>query len=519
MYSNATTFRSKPISFEISNKFVTAFSGVVSFAHFIRKHPLVRSLTASVALVTRRSYNPFNFYNDFDLAVQSVLSVIHGFGAPQDSRILKADPGFKHALRDVASPATLSRWVHSFGDQCGSDLSEELLNRLPKHSKERIGSKEFDRLNCHLLDYALHGLSEDTQILIDADSTFLATYGTQQQSAYCGKNRSNGYFPLLVFLNGLPVHIQNAPGATDGRRLLEGCLPDILQTVREKFPHAPILVRADGGFNSEELISICDRHNTGFLSGFGGNSALENNLKSQLLHQVTEHGNEQLLHNMSFKLINELLFDAPLLTAEPRSYLDRKGSVHRFIGQVQSYRAPSWTKSRNLYYRLEENLQYNEIDLRYVQTNMSAQEIRFRCESDGVGKRAALVKNCPDEKATAALAIDLYDGLYCQRAQCELAIKEFKAVLADTSMSSESFFCNWFRLIIAAAAVHVLNDLRKKAFGRVHKQCFKSIRTIRKQLLCIPAILEEKKNILKVRLSPTYENYFAEFLQLIQVCE
>lgn len=519
MYSNATTFRSKPVSFEISNKFVTGFSGVVSVAHFIRKHPLVRNLTASVARVTGRSYNPFNFYNDFDLAVQSVLFVIHGFGTPQDSRILKADPGFKHALRDVASPATLSRWVHSFGDQCGSNLPEEILYSLPKHSRQRIGSNEFDQLNRHLLDHALSGLSGEASIVIDADSTFLATYGSQEQTAYCGKNRSNGYFPLFVFLNGQPVHIQNAPGATDGRRLLEGCLADILSAVRTKFPHAPILVRADGGFNSDELINICDRYDTGFLSGFSGNSALENNLKSQLLHQVIEPSNEELLHNISIQLIGELLFDAPLLVTEPRSYLNRKGSVHRFIGQVQSYRAPSWTKSRNLYYRLEENLQYNEIDLRYVQTNMSEQEIRFWCESDGVGKRTTLVKNCPDKKVTAALAIDLYDGLYCQRAQCELAIKEFKAVLADTSMSSESFFCNWFRLIIAAVAVHVVDDLRKKAFGNARKQYFKSIRTIRKQLLRIPAVLEEKKKVLKIKLSPTYGDSYTEFLQLIQACE
>ena len=85
MYSNATTFRSKPVSFEIANKFVSGFSGVVSIAHFIRNHPLVGSLTATVASVTSRSYNPFNYYDDFDLAVQSVLSVIHGFGAPQVS--------------------------------------------------------------------------------------------------------------------------------------------------------------------------------------------------------------------------------------------------------------------------------------------------------------------------------------------------------------------------------------------------------------------------------------------------
>lgn len=109
MYSNATTFKSKPVSFEITNKFVTGFSGVVSIAHFIRNHPLVGSLTASVARVTSRSYNPFNYYDDFDLAVQSVLAVIHGFGALQNSRNLKADLGFKQALRDVASPATLPR--------------------------------------------------------------------------------------------------------------------------------------------------------------------------------------------------------------------------------------------------------------------------------------------------------------------------------------------------------------------------------------------------------------------------
>lgn len=85
-----------------------------------------------------------------------------------------------------------------------------------------------------------------------------------------------------MFLNGQAVHIQNALGAADGRRLLEGCLTDILQVVREKFPNAPILVRADGGFNSDKLINICNHHKTGFLSGFSGNAALEKTLKSQL---------------------------------------------------------------------------------------------------------------------------------------------------------------------------------------------------------------------------------------------
>lgn len=111
------------------------------------------------------------------------------------------------------------------------------MNTLPKYSKLRIGSREFDQLNRHLLEHTLEGLPEDTLIVIDADSTFLPTYGNQQQTAYCGKNRSNGYFPLIVFLNGQTVHIQNAPGATDGRRLLEGCLDGILQTVRTKFPY------------------------------------------------------------------------------------------------------------------------------------------------------------------------------------------------------------------------------------------------------------------------------------------
>lgn len=197
---------------------------------------------------------------------------------------------------------------------------------------------------------------------------------------------------------------------------------------------------------------------------------MEEKLKSQLLRQFVEEDNKDLLSGISIKLIDEVLFTAPLLSSRSASYLGRKGSIHHFIGEVRSYKASSWKQSRSLCYRLEENPEYNEIDLRYVQTNMSAQEIRFWCDSDGVGKRRAKVKNCPDDEATATLAIDLYDGLYCQRAQCEPAIKEFKAVLADTSMNSENFFCNWFRLIIAAVAEHVLDDLRKKAFGPEHKQ-------------------------------------------------
>lgn len=86
-------------------------------------------------------------------------------------------------------------------------------------------------------------------------------------------------------------------------------------------------------------------------------------------------------------------------------------------------------------------------------------------------------------------------------------------------MSSESFFCNWFRLIIAAVASHVLNDLRKKAFGEAHKQHFESIRTIRQYLLCIPTILEERQKTLRIRLSSGYDHCFTQFLKLVQACE
>lgn len=64
---------------------------------------------------------------------------------------------------------------------------------------------------------------------------------------------------------------------------------------------------------------------------------------------------------------------------------------------------------------------------------------------------------------------------------------EFNAVLVNTSISSGNFYCNWLGLIIAAVAMPALDDLRKKALGKVRQKYFQSIRTIRKQLLRITA--------------------------------
>lgn len=514
-YCKWKSFDNREVTFEFGKNFVTGHSAVIPIAQFARRHPLVRAVSRQVAGITGRTYNPFNHYTDQDLFIQSILSSIHRMGRPEDSLITRFDPAFEYALRDVASPSTISRWLNTIGSECLGDRNPEHISELDKSDPVRIGSEEIDRINSELLSYCLSKIGSEEKILIDADSTFIETFGRQNGSAFCGKNRANGYFPLLVFINGHIAHIQNAPGATDGRALLEQCIDPILSKIRERFPDSPILLRADGGFNSDNLLNKCDEYKAGFLSGFAPNSSLNQQALLELARNFAEHRKGDLIERLSLQLINELFF-----TTELGSSVDseiKPDGISRVCMRVKGYRAKSWKKPRNIYLRLLESADYKEVDLRFIQTNMSVQEILFWCDGQGVKKQMTLPENCPTDEKLANLAIDLYDGLYCQRATCELLIREFKAILSEESLSCANFFANWFKLMMAAVSCHVMEDLRLKAFQK-HPLLKCGIKTLFKTILSIPARIIEKNGKIIVLLNRLHSDWYEAFLKLITAC-
>lgn len=113
--------------------------------------------------------------------------------------------------------------------------------------------------------------------------------------AYCGKQGVNGYYPLHVYINGYPAWIQNAPGATDGRHLLRIALEPILQEVIDSgVSPERILIRADAGFNANDLIKQIEDKGCKYILGFGQNKTVLSKVSEQLLQIPPAPGHPNL---------------------------------------------------------------------------------------------------------------------------------------------------------------------------------------------------------------------------------
>jgi hypothetical protein len=102
----------------------------------------------------------------------------------------------------------------------------------------------------------------------------------------------------------------------------------------------------------------------------------------------------------------------------------------REIGEF-TYAAESWDKQRRVITRLE----YGALGTnpRFIVTNLNTE------------------------------ASELYDGFYCQRGEAENRIKEAQLDLFGTRASCHKFFANQFRLLLAALAYKLMQQLRMLA--------------------------------------------------------
>lgn len=528
-YTHITDKFARPISFSFENTNVTAHAGAPLLHNLITESPIFKETLPYLEALTGRTANPLNFYSDYDLFSQLLLMIGLDRTKLSEANCINQDPLIDDISKKVASPATCSRYLSRVNEAC-QKLREnqgcpQLTEQLPKHDPKRIGCKFFDCLNEKLLDCNLDVLYQKYQqnllfsavalkplIIVDADSTFLEVYGNQQESAYCGKNRANGYFPLIVYMNGMPVHIQNAPGATDGRRLLEHCLGNILYRIRRRFPTAIILLRADAGFNSSRIIQICDQHQSCYIIGYTQNGVLIDHVCKQLLEQITggqcTDGLFRLLPN---DIINCLNKD---WTLSPE--LDPKNAVERFCGVVGNYQAGSWQTRRRLFYRIQYSRQHRETDFRFIQTNLDDESLLKFSGRRGQIKGLTDAQNHFDSATACQLAIEAYDGLYCDRAHCELNIREFKQIKSGVDLSCHGFFANWFKLMLVAILQHILRRYLILSERNLTNALNKSIITLRKWVFNCPAKVRFYKRRVEVVLTEPRYGFNKLWLSLLR---
>lgn len=157
------------------------------------------------------------------------MQLIAGYSADSSANLLRQDPVFQVVLgrKKLASQPSISRFLDRF-------------------TEENV--YELQALNQALIDQA-RLIRNNTEMIIDIDSTHSDTYGHQEQTDYKAHYQTYGYHPLVAF-DGLTGDFLKAELRSGNQYTSKGVkefIEPLLNHYSKELSHTDILVRGDSG--------------------------------------------------------------------------------------------------------------------------------------------------------------------------------------------------------------------------------------------------------------------------------
>jgi len=195
------------------------------------------------------------------LVKQRIFSIALGYEDSNDAAALRSDPALKtiagslpETSVDLASAPTLCRFENRTTRRELRRLAEGLFSL---YVKTHPGPREV--------------------IVIDIDATDDPTHGQQQLSFFHGYYREHMYHPLLVFdgISGFPMACVLRAGNTHASHGAKAVLTRVIKKLKQAYPRAQIVVRADAGFALPALYRLCERQRIFYAIGLITNDRLK----------------------------------------------------------------------------------------------------------------------------------------------------------------------------------------------------------------------------------------------------
>ena len=220
-----------------------------------------------------------------DLLRQSLYSRLAGYEDVNDAERLSQDPTFR-----------------LIGSEKIWDRGAALTSRLQSFETEMLAEEEnfagLARLNRELIGKA-EVLGSPYRAVLDMDSTEIAVYGEQENSAYNGHFESTCYHPLLLF-NGdgdclaaklRPGNVHSAEGWD------EFLLPEI---ERQQQMGKEVTFRADAAFAKPEIYEALEERGVKYAIRIPANENLERDIAELLSRPVGRPGKKPLVEYKGF---------------------------------------------------------------------------------------------------------------------------------------------------------------------------------------------------------------------------
>ena len=366
-----------------------------------------------------------------DLLRQRVFSIALGYFDCNDSDRLRRDPALKLLLdrdpdspRQLASQPTLSRFENSVSRSTLLRMAETLAANVLRRQRQRRGTARL--------------------ITIDLDPTCDPTHGSQQLTLFNRFYDTACYLPLVgcvTFDNEAEQYLVTAllrPGNAPAKQGMLPLLRRLLPLLRQQFPRATLRMRLDAGFQGGELLSYLQGEQVQVVLCLASNKVLKRHAQP-LAEQVRKDyapylaalpQYEQQLAQHEQELEAALAAGRPPPTAplEPQRPGPRYGQV--------LYGAKAWGQRWRVLIKADMVLHAGrepKLNVRFVLTDIKGSAQR------------------------------IYERIYCGRGDAENRLKELKAGLGLDRTSCHRFLANQFRVLLAAAAYALLQELRWQA--------------------------------------------------------
>jgi len=237
-------------------------------------------------------------------------------------------------------------------------------------------------------------------VTLDIDPTDDPTHGQQQLALFHGYYGQYQYYPLIISepttQHVFAAHLR--PGTVHAALGADKDLMRVVEALRKAREDVRVHVRGDSGFGVPGMYKVCEENDLTYTFGLASNARLKRYMQPQI---------------------------------------DRAAGQYQATGLKQrtfavfAYRANTWDRWRTVVAKVEAHGQGT--NLRFVVTNRPV--------------------------ATLAEAETAYDD-YIQRGTSEQRMDELKNGLHADRLSCHRFVANYWRLLLHAAAMNLLNAVR-----------------------------------------------------------
>ena len=373
-------------------------------------------------------------HDNHKILKQLLFQLIAGYKADISANILQHDPVLQTLSTDGvwASQPSISRFFDRFTEQTIEDL--QTLNQV-------------------LIDQA-RLIRNDTDMIIDLDSTHSDTFGRQEQTDYNAHYGTHGYHPIVAFdgLTGDFLKAKLRPGNQYTSKGVKAFLEPLLEHYNQVVPTTDILVRGDSGFATPDIYELCEAYDNEYVIRLKSNRNLT-------------------------RLADELVF------YDDNHPWDEKEIYYHSV----PYQAASWTRPRRV----------------CIRSTREAGELLF----SHVFIITSFSKNISPKRVFET---------YNKRGTMENYIKEAKNSFYFDKTDSPRFIENHARMLISVLAYNVINFMRTICFEKSWKTL--QIDTIRLRLFKVAGKLVNtaRRIYMKLSSSHVYQTEFYDVFHRIQ---